>query len=74
VYENRVLRIFGSRRDEVKGGWRTLFNDKLHNLYSSPITIRMITSRTMRWAGHVARMGREMHMGYWWKSQKERDH
>jgi hypothetical protein len=54
VFENRVLRrIFGPKRDEVTGGWRKLHND----LYSSPNIIRMIKSRRMRWAGHVARMG-----------------
>jgi hypothetical protein len=58
VFENRVLRkIFGPRRDEVTGGWRELHNEELHNLYSSPTIIRVIKSRRMRWAGHVARMG-----------------
>jgi hypothetical protein len=58
VSENRVLRrIFGLKRDEVTGGWRKLKNEELHNLYSSPSTIRMIKSRRMRRAGHVARMG-----------------
>jgi hypothetical protein len=58
VFENRVLRrIFGPKRDEVTGGWRKLHNEELHNLYSSPSIIRMIKSRRMRWAGHVARMG-----------------
>jgi hypothetical protein len=57
VFENRVLRrIFGSRRDEVAGDWRKLHNEKLHSLYSSPNIIRMIKSRRVRWAGHVARM------------------
>jgi hypothetical protein len=54
-----VLRgIFGLARDEVTGGWRKLHNEELHNLYSSPSIIRMIKSRMMRWAGHIARMGR----------------
>jgi hypothetical protein len=58
VFENRVLRrIFGPRRDEVTGGRRKLHNEVLHILYSSPSIIRMIKSRRMRWAGHVARMG-----------------
>jgi hypothetical protein len=58
VFQNRVLRrIFGPRRDEVTGDWRKLHNEELHNLYSSPSIIRMIKSRRMRWAGHVARMG-----------------
>jgi hypothetical protein len=58
VFQNRVLRrIFGPKRDEVTRGWRKLRNKELHNLYSSPSIIRMIKSRRMRWAGHVARMG-----------------
>jgi hypothetical protein len=58
VFENRVLRrIFGPKRDEVSGGWRKLHNEELHNLYSSPSIIRIIKSRRMRWAGHVAQMG-----------------
>jgi hypothetical protein len=52
-----LRRIFGPKRDEVMGDWRTLHNEELHNLYSSPNIIRMIKSRRMRWAGHVARMG-----------------
>jgi hypothetical protein len=59
MFENRVLRrISGPKRDEVKGGWRKLHNEELHKLYSSPNIIRTIKSRRMRWAGHVARMGR----------------
>jgi hypothetical protein len=60
VFENRVLRrIFGPKRDGVTGGWKKLHNEELHNLYSSPSIIRIIKSRRMRWAGHVARMGGE---------------
>jgi hypothetical protein len=56
VFEKRVLRrIFGPKRDEVTGDWRTLHNEEFHNLYSSPN--RMIKSRRMRWARHVARRG-----------------
>jgi hypothetical protein len=71
-----VLRtIFGPKRDDVTGDWRKLLNEELHNLCSSPNIIRMIKSRRMRWAGHVARMGRRgIHIGYWWGSQKEKDH
>jgi hypothetical protein len=59
VIENRVVRrILGPKRDQVTGGWRELHNGELHNLYSSPSIIRMITSKGMRWAGHVAEMGR----------------
>jgi hypothetical protein len=57
VFENRVLRIFGPKRDGVTGGWRKLHNEDLHNLYSSPSILRIIKSRRMRWARHVARMG-----------------
>jgi hypothetical protein len=58
VFENRVLRrIFGPKRDEVTGDLRKLHNEELHRLYSSPSIIRMIKSRRMIWAGHVARIG-----------------
>jgi hypothetical protein len=66
VFENRVLRrIFGPKRDEVTGGWRKLHNE-LRDLYFSPSIIRMIKSRKMVWAGHVARRGRRgSRIGYW---------
>jgi hypothetical protein len=59
VFENRVLRrIFGPKRDDTVGGWRTLHNEELHYLYSLPNTIRIIKSRRMRWAGHISCMGK----------------
>ena len=59
VFKNMVLRrIFGSRRDEVTGEWRRLHNEELNDLYSSPNIVRVIKSRRVRWAGHVARMGK----------------
>ena len=63
VFENMVLRrIFGPRRDEVTGEWRRLHNEELNDLYCSPNIVRVIKSRRMRWAGHVARMGEERGM------------
>jgi hypothetical protein len=58
VFENRVLRrIFGPKRDEATGEWRKLHNEELNDLYSSANIVRVIKSRRMRWAGHVAHMG-----------------
>jgi hypothetical protein len=57
VFENRVLRrIFRPKRDEVTGKWKKLLNKELHDIYSSLTIVRVIKSRRMRWAGHVARM------------------
>jgi hypothetical protein len=57
VFENRVLkRVFGPKRNEVTGEWRRLHNKELYALYSSPNIILVITSRRLRWAGHVAHM------------------
>ena len=56
VFENRILsRVFGPKRDE-NGEWRRLHNEELHNLYRSTNIVRVIKSRRLRWAGHVARM------------------
>jgi hypothetical protein len=75
VFENTVLRrIFGPKRKE-DGPWRKLHSDELHGLYSSPNIVRVIKSRRMRWAGHVAFMGRgEVFTGYWFGGPKGRDH
>jgi hypothetical protein len=68
-----VRRTFGPLRDEMIGGWRKLHNEELHNLYSSPNIIRIIKSRSMKWARYVARMGENRkHIGFWWESQRER--
>jgi hypothetical protein len=56
VREQVLRRIFGPKRKEVAGGWRTQYNDELHNLYTSLSIIRVIKSGRMRWAGHVASM------------------
>jgi hypothetical protein len=58
IFESRVLRrIFGPKRDEATGEWKRLHNEELYALYSSPNIIRVIKSRRLRWAGHVARKG-----------------
>jgi hypothetical protein len=58
VFENRVLRrILGPKRDEMTGECRKLHNQELNDLYCSPNIVRVMKSRRMRWAGHVARMG-----------------
>ena len=58
VFKNRVLRrIFEPKRDEETGEWWKLHNEEINDLYCLPITVRVIKSRRMRWAEHVARMG-----------------
>jgi hypothetical protein len=76
VFGNAVLkRVFGQKIDEMKEDLRKLHNEELHNLYSSRKLIKMIKSRKIKCAGHVVRVGRaRMSVGYWWESQKERDH
>jgi hypothetical protein len=60
VGENRVLRrTFGPKREEVVGGWRRLYDEELHSLYTSPNIVRVIKSKRMSWKGHVACMGDE---------------
>ena len=74
VFENRVLRrIFGSKRDEITGEWRKLYNEELNDLNSSSDNFRVIKLKKMRWAGHVARMGRgEAYTGFWLGNLGER--
>jgi len=76
VSENRVLkRIFGPKRDEVTGEWRKLHHEELNVLCYSPSILWLIKSRSMRWAGHVARMGRgETYTGFWWGNLRKREH
>jgi hypothetical protein len=63
THEKSVLRgTFGPKRDETREGWTKLHNEELHNVYCSPNVIRMMKSRRIRWAGHVARMGRSAYV------------
>jgi len=76
VFENMELRrIFRPRRDEVTGEWRRSHNEELNYLYPSPSIVRVIKSRRMRWAEHVARMGEERGCIRSWRgNRRERDH
>ena len=68
-----LKRIFGPSRDEVTGEWRRLHNEELNDLYCSPNIVRVIKSRRMRWAGHVARIGEERGcIRSWWGNRRER--
>jgi hypothetical protein len=72
MFENRVLRgIFAPKRDEVTGEWGKLHNDKLNDLYSLPNIVRVVKSKRMRWAGHVARMGLERGLHRVWVRKPE---
>ena len=65
LFESRVLRrIFGCKKDKVTGEWRKLHNEELNDLYCSPNIVRVIKSRRMRWAGHVALMGESSIQGF----------
>jgi uncharacterized protein YcaQ len=75
VFENRKLKkIFGPKGEEVIGEWRRLHNEELCDLYCSP-NIRVIESRKIRWAGHVARWKKvDMNSGSWWRNLREKVH
>jgi hypothetical protein len=75
VFENKVLKsIFGPKREKVAGEWTKLHNEELNGLYSLPNIVRVIKSRRMRWAGHVARMGKgEVRTGFWRGNLRKRD-
>jgi hypothetical protein len=74
VIENMVLRkMFGPKRDEVKGEWRRLHNEELYDLYSLSRIVRVIKFRRIRWARNVARMGIEMHTEFWWGNMRDRN-
>ena len=68
-----VLSIYIYMREEVTGEWRILHNEELSDLYSLRNVVRVVKSRRMRWAGHVARMGRgEVYTGFWLANLRER--
>jgi hypothetical protein len=76
VFENRVVRrVYGPKRDKLTGEWRKLHNEELNDLYSLPKIVRVVKSRRMRWAGHVASRGWiEVYTECWWGSLRERGH
>jgi hypothetical protein len=70
-----LRKILGFKRDEVTGEWKRLHNKELYALYFSLNIIRVIKSRRVRWARHVARMrAGELHAVFWWGDPRERDH
>ena len=70
-----LRRIHGHKRNEVTGEWRKPHNEELNDLYCSPNVVRVIKSRRMRWAEHVARMGRgEAYTRFWWGNLRLRGH
>jgi hypothetical protein len=71
--QSRLWRVFEPKRDEVTGEWGKLHNEELNDLYSLLNIVRVVKSRRMRWAGHVARMGEEC-TGCWWENLRERSH
>ena len=75
MFGNRApSRIFGPRRDEVTGEWRKLHNEEPNDLYCSPNIVRIIKSRRMRWARHIARTGKgESYTEFWWGNLRERN-
>ena len=70
-----LRKTFGPKRQEITAEWKRIHNEELYNLYSSPNSIRVIKSKTIRWARHVARMG-ETKRAYkvWWRDLREADH
>jgi hypothetical protein len=75
VYDNRVLRIFGPKRDEVTSEWRNLHNEELNDQYCSPNIVQVVKLIRMRLAKHVDRSGRkEARIGFWWGNLRVRDH
>jgi hypothetical protein len=64
-----LKKIFGPKREEVTGDWKKLHSEKLHGLYPSPNIIRVLTSRRMRYAGHMALVGgRDVYTGFWYEN------